>query len=1117
MSINAAITHVTEYVYGQRIALGPQAIRLRPAPHSRTRILAFSLKIEPEGHFLNWQQDPFGNYLGRAVFPDPVTQFRVTVDLVADMAAVNPFDFFLEESARSFPFRYDAELATDLAPYLETGPQGPLFDAFLKRLPKTEMVTVDFLVEVNQLVQQAVNYTIRMEPGVQTPEQTLDKALGSCRDSGWLMVHLLRHLGLAARFVSGYLIQLTPDVKAVDGPSGPPADFTDLHAWCEVYVPGAGWIGLDPTSGLFAGEGHIPLACTPSPTSAAPITGAHEPCEVTFSHEMSVARVREEPRVTFPFTDAHWARIDAAGQRIDELLTAGDVRLTMGGEPTFVSETDRDADEWNTEATGPTKRALAETLLKRLRTRFAPGGILHFGQGKWYPGEQLPRWALGLHWRRDGTPLWGSLDLVADETATGATMADAERFAERLADAFGFEPSAAQQAFEDPATYALEEARLPENLTPATNRLDDPLARRQMVEAFDRGLGQPVCMVLPVQLAQTADARPQTTARRYPWITERWRTRRGRLLLSPGDSSAGYRLPLTSLPYLADGDYPFVVQRDPFASRPPLPERSVRLQQRAPQPVTIPVTVTTAAPPPPDPLRAIFTEHVRTAITIEPRDGKVCVFLPPVPTAEAFVDLVAAVEETAADLSMPVHVEGYEPPSDPAFNVIKVTPDPGVIEVNVQPAANWSEQVAITEALYEEARYVKLDTVKYLHDGRQVGSGGGNHIVVGGASAPDSPFLRRPDLLASLIRYWQNHPSLSYLFSGTFIGPTSQAPRMDEARQDVLYELEIALDEIDKAGASPPPWLVDRIFRDLLTDVTGNTHRAEICIDKLYDPHTSNGRLGLVEFRAFEMPPHPRMSLAQALVLRALIAWFWRTPYRRPLVRHGTALHDRWMLPQVVWADFASVLDELSEALSIPLDTEWFKAQFEFRFPLLGDVAYRDVNIELRAALEPWHVLGETGAIGGTARYVDSSLERVQIAVTGPLGDRYRITCNGVDVPLTSLGRDDTRFAGVRFRAWQPAQCLHPTLGVHAPLTFDLYDTFSSRSVGGFVYHVAHPGGRSFDNQPINDLEAEGRRLARFIPHGHHSGTYTPAAARMSPSHPLTLDLRRQPVLNGRQ
>ncbi|MEL6336242.1 MAG: transglutaminase family protein, partial [Pseudomonadota bacterium] len=643
MSINAAITHRTTYRYDKRITLGPQVIRLRPAPHSRTRILSFSQSITPEEHFLNWQQDPFGNWLARAVFPEKVDHFEVTVDLIADMAAVNPFDFFLEEHAQSFPFAYGAELEHDLTPYFELQKSyGELFEAFLKTLPKKDESTIDWLVAINQAVWKAVNYTIRMEPGVQTPEETLKLALGSCRDSAWLMVHLMRRMGVAARFVSGYLLQLTPDIKAVDGPSGPEADFTDLHAWCEVYAPGAGWIGLDPTSGLFAAEGHIPLAATPNPSSAAPITGGHEPAEVSFSHHMEIRRVREEPRITLPFTDDEWALIDAAGHAVDGHLAAGDVRLTMGGEPTFVSASDRDADEWNTGAVGPTKRHYADRLMRRLRDAFAPGGVLHYGQGKWYPGEQLPRWAFGLYWRVDGYPLWENPELIAPEAPQAATVDDAQRLADALTEALELPANTAEPAYEDPAFYMFLEGRLPLDLDPEDNNLDDPLERRQMAQAFDRGLTTPTCVVLPCQLAQSRAHAARGPRRRYRWSTEKWKTRRGRLFLAPGDASGGYRLPLTSLPFLAEGDYPFLHQMDPFAERGPLaPPGSYLYQSQGaatgpagtpdePQPQGLkpplpappnrrgaglpsgPVLAAVSA----DPLRAIVVENVRTAITV---------------------------------------------------------------------------------------------------------------------------------------------------------------------------------------------------------------------------------------------------------------------------------------------------------------------------------------------------------------------------------------------------------------------------------------------------------------------------------------------------------------------
>ncbi|MGE0702082.1 MAG: transglutaminase family protein, partial [Hyphomicrobiaceae bacterium] len=782
MTLHVALTHKTSYHYDRPIGVSPQVIRLRPAPHGRTPILSYSLTLEPKQHFLNWQQDPFGNFLARVVIPEKTSVLSVTVDLVASMAVINPFDFFVEDGSKDWPFTYEPWLAKELQPYLVPDPAGPRLAAYLAGIDRKTRTTIDFLCDLNRQLQSDIKYLIRMEPGVQSPEETLGNASGSCRDSGWLLVQIARHLGLAARFVSGYLIQLVPDVKSLDGPSGAETDFTDLHAWAEIYVPGAGWIGLDPTSGLLTGEGHIPLAATPAPSSAAPISGSHEKAEVTFDFEMSVRRIAESPRVTKPYTDEQWDRIRVAGHAVDERLRSGDVRLTMGGEPTFVSVDDMDGAEWNTAAVGPSKRRLAEDLVRRLERRFAPGGLLHYGQGKWYPGEQLPRWSFALYWRTDAQPLWEDKSLVAREvSAQRADIAQARRFTHHLCEQLGLPADSAIPAYEDAGHFALVEQKLPINTSPADNKLADPAERKRIVQVFDRGLDQPVSYVLPIQVWQTQD-------RGRRWVTERWALRRQKLFLMPGDSPAGFRLPLGSLPYVAPLHMPQVGPRDPFEPAPALPERRTLMQRRR--------TVTLEAPPVPPMGQADIAGSVRTAMTVEPRDGRVCVFMPPLADAEDYAALVSAVEEAARQSGLPVHVEGYTPPHDPRLNVIKVTPDPGVIEVNVQPAASWDEAVAITTSLYEEAHYARLGTEKFMLDGRHTGTGGGNHIVLGGATPQESPFLRRPDLLASIIAYWQNHPSLSYLFSGLFIGPTSQAPRLDEARHESLYEMEIALAQI---------------------------------------------------------------------------------------------------------------------------------------------------------------------------------------------------------------------------------------------------------------------------------------------------------------------------------
>jgi uncharacterized protein (DUF2126 family) len=1097
MSIRVALQHVTRYAYDRPAALSPQVIRLRPAPHARTPVLAYSLRVDPAGHFLHWQQDPFGNFLARAVFPERTQRFEVTVELRAELRALNPFDFFLEPGAEHWPFRYDAALAQDLAPYRETTAAGPHLNAFLSSLARERVRSIDFLVALNQRVQRAVEYVIRMEPGVQDPETTLSLAKGSCRDSAWLMVQALRHLGFAARFASGYLIQLVADEKPLEGPAGTTRDFTDLHAWAEVFLPGAGWIGLDATSGLLAGEGHIPLACTPDPTGAAPITGAVEECEVEFSHAMSVQRIHEDPRVTRPYDDAQWQAILRLGDDVDARLAAGDVRLTHGGEPTFVGIDSPDAAEWNTEAQGQEKRALAEDLLRRLHARQAPGGLLYFGQGKWYPGESLPRWAYGCYRRRDGEPIWVDAALFADARAQHAFgETDAQRFILALAKRLEVDPGFAMPGYEDAWYYLWRERRLPVNVDPHDARLDEPEERARLARVFDQGLASIVGYALPLQ--PELGSPPGVASR---WRSGPWFLRSERMYLLPGDSPMGFRLPLDSLAWAAQGDRGHVPELDPMEPRAPLgPRRGQPRRDLAPR-----------GRDPRSLLRApAFGESAawitRTALCVEPRGGMLHVFLPPLARLEDFLALVQALEETAASLGMPVRLEGYAPPPDPRLEKLEVTPDPGVIEVNVAPSSSWRALVSGTETLYEEARLARLRAEKFMLDGRHTGTGGGNHMTLGGPTAGDSPFLRRPDLLRSLIGYWQDHPSLSYLFSGLFIGPTSQAPRVDEARSDALYELELAFRQLPEGGGSPP-WLVDRVLRNLLVDATGNTHRTEHCIDKLYSPDGPRGRLGLLELRAFEMPPHARMASLQQLLVRALLARFWEEPYRPRLVRYGTQLHDRFLLPHFVEQDFGDVLAELGDA-GFAFDPRWFAPFVEFRFPKLGEVARAGVWLELRMALEPWHVLGEEPGAGGTTRYVDSSLERLQVRVRGGVGDRYAVTCNARALPLHPTGMQGERVAGVRYRAWQPAACLHPTIPVHTPLVFDVVDTWQQRSLGGCSYHVAHPGGRAYDRFPVNAIEAEARRVERFSELRMTPGRVSVARAVPDDEFPFTLDLR---------
>ncbi|MGY5353162.1 transglutaminase family protein [Wenyingzhuangia sp. IMCC45533] len=1057
MALKVVISHKTTYKYDRSVALSPHIFRLRPAPHSRTPIESYSLKIEPENHFFNWQQDPFGNYQARVVFPDKTKELSISVEIIADLKTINPFDFFVDDSAEEYPFLYNENTKKELLPYLEINDHSDEIKSFVQSLDFTPRKTIYFLIELNQKVYELLNYNIRMEPGVQTPEETLTCKTGSCRDYAWLLVQAARHLGFGARFVSGYIVQLKSDEKSLDGPSGPEDDFTDLHAWVEIYLPGAGWIGFDATSGLLAGEGHIPLACTPHYESAAAVTGgilSSEEIKTEFEFENSVTRILESPRVTKPYTEDQWKAIEKLGHKVEKDLQKGDVRLTMGGEPTFVSIDDMEAPEWNTDADGPHKRKLADTLTKRLLNKVAKGGMLHHAQGKWYPGEPLPRWEIQLYWRKDGKTIWHNQELLSCFAPNPIVPENSDLlFLQTLSKYLNVTNEHIVPTYEDAFYMLWEEGNIPMDIDINKDNSED-LVRQKLAEILKQGTNKAVGHVLPINKSKDK------------WFTSEWQFRRKNLFLTPGTSPIGLRLPLSSL--IAKPEYGVfpVYEPDLFKKRKALPSFKRQVNVRYKDYC----------------INGLDTDKpkyfVRTAICSEIRDGKLYLFLPPLDSADAFLDLIASIEATAKELQIPVILEGYNPPHDNRVESMKITPDPGVIEVNVHPMNNWTELVENTLSLYDEAKKSRLGTEKFMLDGKHTGTGGGNHVTLGGTTPADSPLLRKPSLLRSLLTFWQHHPGLSYLFSGAFVGATSQAPRIDEARMENLYELEIAFSQIPKNG-EVPFWLTDRLFRHLLTDLTGNTHRAEFCIDKLYSPDSSSGRLGILELRGFDMPPHPKMSLVQMLLVRALVAWFWKKPYEHDLVRWGTELHDKFLIEHFVREDIKDVVKQLNKA-GYKFQEDWFDPFFEFRFPLHGMVDINSIHLELRAGIEPWNVLGEEMTGGGTARYVDSSLERLQIKVTNFTAERYVLTCNGVKVQLRPTPIKGEYVAGVRYKAWDPHSALHPTIGVDTPLAFDIVDTWNKKSIGGCKYFVAHPGGRSYETFPVNSFEAESRRINRF-------------------------------------
>ncbi len=1088
--MRVVIQHRSRYIYPRPALLGPQLIRLRPADHTRALIERYKLAIEPE-HRLHWQRDPHGNHVARVTFKagQTTTALDIVVELAVDIRPVNPFDFFIDDRVKTVPFRYPEHLDAELAPYLETGDPayriGRKVTDFLAALP-AQGDTMAILTGLNTAVRARIAYVIRDEPGVWTPEETLGYGRGSCRDAAVLLVAMMRARGIAARFVSGYLVQLTDEGMIPDQPKGVDRDVVDLHAWAEAFVPGAGWIGFDGTSGLLCGEGHIALAATASPSHASPLDGTSDVGASAVEFSTSIARLGHEARPTAPYPDDVWDELQAGGDRADAVLTGAGLEVWIGGEPTFTARDDQAKAEWQGGALGADKWKRGRALADELRDRLAPGGLVLHRMGKHYPGESLPRWALDIIARRAPAPaLWPERELTLTEDGS---IDAAHRFGEQLAVALEVAGDL-QPAYEDPWEIVRLEASLPVASDPQTAGLDDPEERRKLAAILNRGAGSAVGWVLPLTRTETG------------WRTERWKLRRGRLFLLFGDSPIGLRLPLSSITGAAAPEWSEALNLPDPRRDPPHaghePDAAPSPQPRLDGPAAAPPA---ARPEDPEPLPGI-----RTALAIEPRDGQLWVFLPPTERFDDFCALVTAIDRARAATGVDVHLEGYPPPPSPERVRFAVTPDPGVLEVNLPPVASCRDAVALHHTVFEAALTSGLTAERYLLDGRAAGSGGGNHITIGGPSPDRSPWLRQPGLLASLVTFVQHHPALSYMFTGLFVGPTSQAPRVDEARHDALYELELALPVLHEA---PPAWQVDALLRNLLVDVAGSTHRAEISIDKLFDPQTPYGRQGLVELRAFEMPPHPRMLGAQAILVRALLASFAAEPYRHSLVRWGTELHDRFLLPYFLWNDFEGVLEHLA-AHGVALPAGGYRPFVELRCPLAGTIEVGAARIEVRNAIEPWHVLGEEATQTGTARYVDSSVERIELRTIGLDLERYAVVVNQAIVPLRPGAGRDVHAGGVRFRAWCPPHALHPHLGIHHPLRIDVIDTWAKRGVAGAAYHVWHPEGRGFDAPPLTRVEADARRSRRFTLEGPTPWPLQIRTVAPHPEQPYTLDLRR--------
>jgi uncharacterized protein (DUF2126 family) len=1082
-----ALTHTIERRYPRRVLLPTHWLRLRPAPHTKADVTAFSIRVGTEPHFLNWVRDPFENHVARLDLPEPVADLRMTVDLVASLHPANPFDFLAEPYAANFPFEYPDQLQKELTPYLHLPEPGPRLAAFLDGLDREPAYITEKLGNIVAEAHRKLKVSGHASPGTVDVESVLEQGHGSPWESAWLLTLALRSLGMAARFASGYRIFLAPEpvVHAWSGDSEVPAtrwlDTATLHAWSEAFIPGAGWIGLDPAAGLFTHEGYIPLAATPDALRAlpwvaeadpfvVPALAGQEPTEAGTTSQIQIRRLTPAPEPA-PYTEAQWADIGTVGQCVDQRLKEDGISLAMAPAVCF-TDPGSTAPEWSVAAVGPAKRAVAEELLTRLRQRLAPSGVSHEGQGEWFGGEPLPRWKLNCFFRTDGLPIvrQPQTDAVFKTASVSSSrravknigpeapeISDAASFARTLAKHLGVSPDYLLPAHED-QLHELWLNRHHIQFEPPADTLRDPTRRRSLAIQLSRTKLDPVGYVLPLRWDVASER----------WVSGRWRFRRGTLYLVPGGSPLGYRLPLDSLPVGEAAPAMPDPERCHFEERPLLAEIYGEPTSR--------LTSYTqgAAPPESTDSDEATTRPPRTALCVQVRDGLLHVFLPPLTHLEHWLDLVAAVEATAAELGLPARLEGYEPPEDFRLGRLTLEPESGVLRVALPAAESWDRLSGFVSAVYREAEALGLRAERIAPDGRRQPPGGNADIVLGGEQPPLSPFLLRPQLLHSLIAYWQRHPCLSYFFAGRLLGPSGPAPRPDEGRDDALYELELALSRLP-LDDSPGPWVPDRALRHLLTDPSGDMRRAEIRIDQLYAPDRSSLRLGRIALRSFETAPNDKLALAQSLLVRALLAYLAQAPVDASLADWGAALHDRFMLPGPLWDDFRDVLADLRGA-GMPVRAEWFEPFLAQRFPVLGRIQMGDVGLELRLAHEPWPVLSEEVTASGVARLVDSSNQRIQAEVSGLIPSRHVLVCNGRRVPLRASRTWGVAWAGVRYKTWNPPSTLHPTIPPIHSLVFDLLDARTGEVLGGCTYFPARPGmaGPQAIPAAVTALEAEG-------------------------------------------
>jgi uncharacterized protein (DUF2126 family)/transglutaminase-like putative cysteine protease len=1087
-----AITHRIDRAFSKTIELATHWLRLRPAPETHARITAYSLQLDPEPHFVNWLRDPFENHIVRLDLPEPLPYLNLAVEILAELEPKNPFDFLIEPFAANHPFEYTAQLKKELAPYLAGGEPSARVRAFLDTLtPDEPVATVQRLTDTAASLLETLPgfFPAAISSWQAAPDldALLSEGTGSAWDVAWLYTLSLRKLGLAARFTCGYRVLLA------DAPEH--SDSVSLHAWTQAYVPGAGWLGIDPSSGLFTDETYLPLSSGPEPSRTVPLVGARVTCEETRVESLRVRRLEPaEPR--WPYTETQWTDICALGARVQQDLQDRRVFLSTGMNLSFVA-TGSGAPEWHTASLGPEKLRAAELLLEKLLQRTAAGAVTHVAQGEWYAGEGLPRWKLVGLARSDGQPICRG-GVPQNGYANELVASD---FAHALARALGVAPGYVLAAHEDPL-HSLWRGQISAERVPSPAELNDAASRRALAEQLSAASGKVVGYVLPLAWDHVAGR----------FRSGSWRFRRSGLHLIPGDSPIGYRLPLDSLVEDPEGVRESQLERSPFEERGELPDfhSAVRARLAGQVPQT-----STREPSPP-----------RTAVCVQARAGKLYVFLPPFSHAEQYLEVVAAVEAAAEASEQPAIIEGYEPPEDFRLRRYVLEPDPGVLRVELPEAYTFPVQLDLLQTCFDEAHQLGLGMQRMTPDGVIVSSGGGGRLSLGGLRPEYSPFLRRPELLAGLIAYFQRHPSLSYLFAGRMIGPSGPAPRPDEGRDAALYELSIALSHIPQ-GEISAIWRGDRMLRHLLTDPSGQIKHAELRMDHLYAPERDSKRLGRVLIHAFELAPHPHIASLHTLLVHGLIGLFARAADSGELTRWGSALHDRFMLPHVLTEDLRAIISEL-QAAGYPFQLEWFEPLIALRFPELGSVLIGSIGLGLQTALEPWPLLAEEVTTGGVARFIDAANERLQVKLTGLTPGRYVLSCNGQGVPLQPTATHGEYVAGVRYKIANPPSTLHPTIAPVGALVFDVIDTWTGRAIGGCTYLPPRPQLWGAVGIPLSDAqwpsvgdEAAPPRVVpaaltslaplgksgRFLPYGSGLGPMATPPRYNDPHCPYLLDL----------